>query len=145
MTGHQSGAAARRLDYLPWEYARQGSEEDHRKQAERHRELAAAGKTDLATDAFIASSAAVFCDALRMGERSYLGAHTYVTGEISLGSDSTINPFAVVRGKIGIGDGVRIGAHTSLLAFNHGTSATDQPMFRQPHTARGLSVGSART
>jgi acetyltransferase-like isoleucine patch superfamily enzyme len=141
MTAQRSDAAARRLDFLPWEYARQGSEEDRREQAERHRELAAAGKTDFAADAFIASSAAVFCDELRMGERSYIAAQAYVTGEISLGADSTINPFAVVRGKITIGDGVRIGAHTSLLAFNHGTAVTDQPMFRQPHTARGITVG----
>ena len=141
MTGQQPGAAARRLDFLPWEYTRRGSEDDRREQAERHRELAEVGKTDLAADAYIASSAAVFCDELRMGERSYIAAQAYVTGEISLGSNSTINPFAVVRGRITIGDGVRIGAHTSLLAFNHGTAVTDQPMFRQPHTALGITVG----
>nr|WP_305000400.1 acyltransferase [Kribbella sp. VKM Ac-2527] len=75
-----------------------------------------------------------------MGERSYLAAHAYVTGEIEIGADSTVNPFCVVRGKVSIGGGVRIGAHTSLLAFNHGT-APDQPIFRQPHTARGITVG----
>ena len=133
--------AVERLDFLPWEYARRGSETDREKQAERHRRLAAAGKTELAADVYIASSAAVFCDVLRMGERSYLAAHAYVTGEIEIGADSTVNPFCVVRGKISIGDGVRIGAHTSLLAFNHGTAA-DQPIFGQPHTARGITVGA---
>ena len=128
-----------RLDFLPWEYARRATAEERAEQAERQRDLA--GKVELADDVYIASTAAVFCDELRMGERSYLAANSYVTGEISLGSDSTVNPYAVVRGKITIGDGVRIGAHTSLLAFNHGSDRTDQPIFRQPHTARGITVG----
>ncbi|WP_432941952.1 acyltransferase [Kribbella sp. CA-253562] len=129
-----------RLDFLPWEYPGRASAEQRADQSERHRQLAESGPTELAEDVFVASTAAVFCDRLRMGERSYLAAHTYVTGEISIGADSTINPYAVVRGRITIGDGVRIGAHTSLLAFNHGT-APDQPIFRQPHTARGITVG----
>jgi acetyltransferase-like isoleucine patch superfamily enzyme len=128
-----------RLDFLPWEYARNATAEERAEQAERHRDLV--GKVELADDVYVASTAAVFCDELRMGERSYLAAHSYVTGEISIGSDSTVNPYAVVRGRITIGDGVRIGAHTSLLAFNHGSSRTDQPIFRQPHTARGITVG----
>ena len=132
---------ARRLDYLPWEYRATASAEERAEQAERRRRLAELGKTDLADDVFVASTAAVFCDELRMGERSYIAAHAYVTGEIRIGADSTINPFAVVRGRITIGDGVRIGAHASLIAFNHGTAATDQPIFRQPHTSLGITVG----
>lgn len=128
-----------RLDFLPWEYARHATAEQRAEQAERQRGLG--GKTELAEDVYIASTAAVFCDELRMGERSYLAANSYLTGEISLGADSTVNPYCVVRGKITIGDGVRIGAHTSLLAFNHGSDRTDQPIFRQPHTARGITVG----
>lgn len=141
MTSPGSDHAVRRLDFLPWEFARRGTAADRERQAERHRQLAATGKVDLAADVYVAESAAVFCDELRMGERSYIAAHAYVTGEISLGSDSTINPFSVVRGRITIGDGVRIGAHTSMLAFNHGTAVTEEPMFRQPHTSRGITVG----
>ena len=129
-----------RLDFLPWEYVRQASDEERARQAERHRGLAEAGVVELAADAFVAGSAAVFCDRLTMGERSYIGAHAYVTGEIAIGADSTINPYAVVRGRISLGDGVRIGAHASLIAFNHGTGP-DQPIFRQPHTALGITVG----
>ncbi|TWD79226.1 acetyltransferase-like isoleucine patch superfamily enzyme [Kribbella amoyensis] len=140
MAAEDAGQPVERLDFFPWEYARTGSEADRAYQAVRHRELAEHGKTELAGSAYVASTAAVFCDDLRMGERSYIAAHAYVTGEISLGSDTTVNPFAVVRGKITIGDGVRIGAHTSILAFNHGT-APDRPIFRQPTTAKGITVG----
>jgi acetyltransferase-like isoleucine patch superfamily enzyme len=127
-----------RLDFLPWEYSATASDEDRAAQAARRRALS--GTVELAADAYVARSAAVFCDRLRMGERSYIAAHAYVTGELTLGADTTINPYAVVRGRITLGDGVRIGAHTSLIAFNHGT-APDRPIFRQPHTALGITVG----
>jgi acetyltransferase-like isoleucine patch superfamily enzyme len=138
MTSSGSRPAVSRLDFLPWEYAGGASPAERERQAERQRSLT--GETELAADAFIAETAAVFCNVLRMGERSYIGAHAYVTGEVTVGTDSTINPFTVVRGRVTLGDGVRIGAHASLLAFNHGT-APDQPIFRQPHTARGITVG----
>ncbi len=126
-----------RLDFLPWEYKRKASEEEREQQAERQARLG--GSVVLADDVYVAESAAVYCDELRMGERSYIAAHAYVTGQIVLGSDSTINPFATVRGRITIGDGVRIGAHTSIIAFNHGTEP-GRPIFQQPHTALGITI-----
>ncbi|WP_433162043.1 acyltransferase [Kribbella sp. CA-247076] len=127
-----------RLDFLPWEYARLASGEERERQLERQQRLG--GTVSLADSAYVAESAAVYCDELTLGERSYIAAHAYVTGHVTLGSDSTINPFSAVRGRISIGDGVRIGAHTSLLAFNHGT-APGEPIFRQKHTSLGITVG----
>lgn len=138
MTSPGSPSAVRRLDFLPWEYAGSASPAERERQAERQRELT--GSVELAADAFVAESAAVFCDVLRLGERSYVAANAYLTGEVVAGADSTINPFAVVRGHVTLGDGVRIGAHASLLAFNHGTADLDQPIYRQPHTSRGITV-----
>src|ERR1700754_4233199 len=126
-----------RLDFLPWEYARKASDEERERQIERQAGLG--GAVELAAEVYVAESAAVYCDELRMGERSYIAAHAYVTGQIVLGSDSTINPFATVRGRVTIGDGVRIGAHTSILAFNHGTEP-GRPIFQQPHTAVGITI-----
>jgi acetyltransferase-like isoleucine patch superfamily enzyme len=127
-----------RLDFLPWEFARVGTTADRDRQAERQRRLG--GVVELAEDVYVAESAAVYCDELRMGERSYIAAHAYVTGHVVVGVDSTINPFSAVRGRVTIGDGVRIGAHTSLLAFNHGT-APGKPIFQQPHTSLGITIG----
>jgi len=127
-----------RLDFLPWEYARVASGEERERQIERQQRLG--GSLSLADNVYVAESAAVYCDELRMGARSYIAAHAYVTGKITLGSDTTINPFSAVRGRVTIGDGVRIGAHTSLLAFNHGT-APGEPIFRQPHTSLGITIG----
>ncbi|WP_405061848.1 acyltransferase [Kribbella sp. NBC_01505] len=126
-----------RLDFLPWEYARTASPAERSRQTERQARLT--GEVVLAADVYVAESAAVYCDELRMGERAYIAAHAYVTGRITLGADTTINPFTAVRGEVTIGDGVRIGAHTSILAFNHGT-APGEPIFRQPHTSRGITI-----
>lgn len=35
-----------------------------------------------------------------------------------------------------------MGAHTSILGFNHTFSDPDQPVFRQPLTSRGIVIGS---
>ncbi len=126
-----------RLDFLPWEYARTATPAERSRQTERQARLM--GEVELAADVYVAESAAVYCDELRLGERSYIAAHAYVTGRITLGSDSTINPFTAVRGQVTIGDGVRIGAHSSILAFNHGTTP-GEPIFRQPHSSRGITI-----
>ena len=61
-----------RLDFLPWEYARKASEEERGRQTERQATLG--GSVELAADVYVAESAAVYCDELRMGERSYIAA-----------------------------------------------------------------------
>ncbi|MFE7764640.1 acyltransferase, partial [Streptomyces sp. NPDC057438] len=107
-------------------------------QRERQRSLGAA--SEVGERCYVAGSAAVFPDRLLLGADSYIAAHAYVTGDLSTGTDCTLNPFTVVRGTVRLGTGVRIGAHTSLLGFNHST-APDQPVFRQPQTSRGVTVG----
>jgi hypothetical protein len=59
---------------------------------------------------------------------------------VQLGSDCTVNPFTEVRGLVSIGDEVRIGAHTSILGFNH-TTATDRPIYQQPLVLDGITIG----
>jgi hypothetical protein len=89
----------------------------------------------------VSPAAGVFCDRLPLGDRSYIAGYGYVTGEVDTGPDCTINPYAVVRGKVRLGDGVRVGAHASIVGFNHGTADLDQPIHRQPHTSRGIVIG----
>jgi acetyltransferase-like isoleucine patch superfamily enzyme len=131
------------FDHCPWRYAEQASEGQRAAQEQRQKRLLAGagpGSVRLGEGCFVAETAAVYPDVLHLGDRSYIAAHAYVTGEIRTGADCTINPFTVVRGTVTLGDGVRIGAHSSLLAFNHGTSP-DLPVHRQPLTTRGITVG----
>ena len=129
-----------RAGFLPWEFRHRATDEQWQRQRDRQAELIADGDAGFGAEVFVAEDAAVFCTRLRMGDRSYIGAHAYVTGEVELGADSTVNPFTVVRGRVRAGDAVRIGAHTSILGFNHGTEP-DRPVFAQPGSSKGIEIG----
>ncbi|MFE3601129.1 DapH/DapD/GlmU-related protein [Streptomyces sp. NPDC059142] len=127
------------FDYCPWDFARHASAAQRAAQDARQRGLAEAGAR-FGPRCFVSAAAGVFPDALVLGEGSYIAGHAYVTGEVATGADCTVNPYATVRGRITLGDGVRIGAHSSLLGFNHGF-APDEPVHRQPLTSKGITVG----
>ncbi|MGW2384940.1 acyltransferase [Streptomyces sp. NPDC001658] len=131
-------ASVRHFDHCPWVFAEEATEEQRRAQEERQREIG--GKTEIGERCYVAESAAVFPDRLRLGDDSCIAAHAYLTGDVTTGTDCTLNPFTTVRGAVTLGSGVRIGAHTSLLGFNHST-APDRPVFKQAHTSRGIKVG----
>ncbi len=126
------------FDHCPWLFAEEATEEQ--RLAQRERQRAIGGDVEIGERCYVAESAAVFPDRLRLGAGSYIAAHAYVTGELAAGADCTLNPFTTVRGAVALGDGVRIGAHTSLLGFNHSMDP-DQPVHRQPLTSRGIKVG----
>ncbi|MGW2830932.1 acyltransferase [Streptomyces sp. NPDC001286] len=134
----QQPPSLRHFDHCPWLFGEATT--DEQRQAQRERQRALGGDTVIGERCYVAESAAVFPDRLRLGDDSYIAAHAYVTGELTTGTDCTLNPFTTVRGTVALGAGVRIGAHTSLLGFNH-SMAPDRPVFRQPHTSRGIKVG----
>ncbi|MEZ0166557.1 DapH/DapD/GlmU-related protein [Kineococcus sp. LSe6-4] len=124
------------FDVEPWRFRHEATDAERAAQAR----YTAAHAWRLGTDAFVSPFAAVETEDLALGDRSYVAAHTHLSGSVALGPDSTVNHGAVVRGTVRGGSGVRIGAHTSLLAFNHGT-APGTEVFRQPLTSRGITVG----
>ncbi|MGQ4382556.1 acyltransferase [Streptomyces sp. SAS_270] len=128
----------RHFDHCPWLFADEATEEQRAAQWERQRAIG--GDSEVGERCYVAESAAVFPDRLRLGGDSYIAAHAYVTDELTTGTDCTLNPFTTVRGTVTLGNGVRIGAHTSLLGFNH-SMAPDRPVFQQPHTSRGITIG----
>ncbi|MFC4502703.1 MULTISPECIES: acyltransferase [Streptomyces] len=135
---HRQEQSVRHFDHCPWLFAGDATEEQRAAQLVRQR--AVGGDTEIGERCYVAESAAVFPDRLRLGDDSYIAAHAYVTGELTTGPHCTLNPFTTVRGAVALGDGVRIGAHTSLLGFNHSMSP-DRPVFRQPLIQRGITVG----
>jgi acetyltransferase-like isoleucine patch superfamily enzyme len=135
---HPSQPSVRHFDHCPWLFADEATEEQ--RAAQREVQRAVGGDTGIGERCYVAESAAVFPDRMRLGDDSYIAAHAYVTGVLDTGSHCTLNPFTTVRGNVVLGHGVRIGAHTSLLGFNH-SMAPDRPVFRQPLTSRGIRVG----
>ncbi|MER7975469.1 hypothetical protein ABTX35_41805, partial [Streptomyces sp. NPDC096080] len=129
-----------RFDHCPWLFADGATEEQ--RAAQLARRTALDGDSEVGERCYVAESAAVFTDRLRLGADSYIAAHAYVTGELTTGAHCTLNPFTTVRGTVRLGEGVRIGAHTSLLGFNH-SMEPDRPVHRQPLTSRGIVPAGA--
>jgi carbonic anhydrase/acetyltransferase-like protein (isoleucine patch superfamily) len=102
--------------------------------------LMSEGDMAFADGSFISPLAAVYADRFTLGARSYVAAHVCLWGEVQLGADCTLNPFSELRGNVILGDGVRVGAHTSILGFNHAMSV-DSPIYQQPLTSKGIVIG----
>lgn len=119
---------------------REASPEEQASQRAWQSELAARADMRFGEEAFVSALAVVYPDRLVLGDRSYVSGHAYLWGDVEIGADCTLNPFTEVRGKITIGDGVRIGAHTSILGFNHSADA-DRPIWQQPLQFAGIVIG----
>jgi acetyltransferase-like isoleucine patch superfamily enzyme len=102
--------------------------------------LGARGETTLGEDVFISELAAVYADRLAVGPRSYVSAYTSLWGDIAMGADCTLNSHGEIRGRARIGDGVRIGPHSSILGFNHAMDP-DRPIKDQNLVSAGVVVG----
>jgi len=128
------------LDYNAWLFWHEATEERRQAQLDRQAALAELTGGSIGARVFISELAMVHPSGLRMGDDSYIAAHAYVTGAFHAGHDCSVNAFAVVRGAVTMGDGVRVGAHTSILGFNHAMEP-DRPVHRQPLTERGITIG----
>ncbi len=136
-------SARRHFGYSPWSFWSEAGADEHARQLDlQGRLIENHPGSEFAESCFVSELAAVQNDVLRLGSRSYIAAGAYLTGSLLTGRDCTINPYTVVRGDIELGDAVRIGAHTSLLAFNHTVSDPDTEVFRQPIGSRGIRVGN---
>lgn len=129
-------------DYSPWLFRSQATGQQRQDQADHQHGLRRVHPHwNIAEDCFLSPLASVQADQLDLGARTYVAAHAYLTDQIGFGRDCSINAFAVVRGKVRAGIGVRIGAHTSILAFNHTIDDPEEFIFRQPLTSRGITIG----
>lgn len=141
--GEAPPTARHRFDHSPWRFWAEAGEDEHARQLEFQRLLAADRPGHVFDDhCFVSELASVDNGELRLGARTYVAAGAYLTGTLRTGRDCTVNPYTVVRGRIELGDAVRIGAHTSLLGFNHTMADPDTEVFRQPITSKGIRVGN---
>lgn len=130
-----------RFEHSPWSFWAEGSTDEHDAQRAHQAALKHEHPTwRIGDDCVISELASVHPAELSLGDRSYIAASAYVTDQIVIGADCSVNPFCVVRGDVSMGDAVRIGAHTSILGFNHSMKpGTD--VFRQPLVTSGISIG----
>lgn len=128
-------------EFSPWDFWREADRDAREAQLAWQRSLVAGRPGhELGAECFVSELASVDNDVLCLGDRTYVAAGAYLTGELVAGADCSINPYTVIRGAVTMGDGVRIGAHTSILGFNH-SMEPGEPVFRQPLTSEGIVIG----
>ena len=128
----------RRLQFLTWDRRPEDIESaEHRA---RQVDLAARAGASFHPTAYVAADAAIFTTRLQLGEQSWIAGHALVRGEAVFGAHCTVNPYAMISGKVSCGDGVRIASHASLVGFNHGYDDPDVPIYRQKHETLGITI-----
>lgn len=127
-------------DFAPWTFDASASTEQRAANDARLAALRDAGHT-VGEGCVVSDLAEVDADTFALGDRSYVAAHAHVTGDVEIGADCSVNVAAAVRGRVTIGDGVRIGSRTSILGFDHAFDRVDVPVFRQGLTSRGITIG----
>lgn len=142
MSAEAQGAAPAftRYDLGISPFWRAAGEAEQQAQRDWQSELGRRGEVRFAEDVFVSPLAAVYVDRLILGERTYIAGHVCLYGDHELGSDCTLNPFSELRGHVRMGSGVRVGAHTSILGFNHAMSP-DRPIHEQPLVSKGITIG----
>ena len=130
------------FDFSPWDFWSRADDEARRRQLDTQRALAARPGWVFGTDCFVSELASVDNEELELGDRTYIAAGAYLTGSLRTGRDCSMNAYTVIRGTVQIGDAVRIGAHTSIIGFNHTMTTMDVEFFRQPLESRGIRIGN---
>ncbi|MBP2551882.1 acetyltransferase-like isoleucine patch superfamily enzyme [Neorhizobium galegae] len=128
----------RRLNVLTWERSATDIE-DPAHQARLKRLEAYAGAT-FGQGVYVAEAAEVHTSQLMIGAGSWIAGHAIVRGEIDMGENVSVNPYACLSGKVRIGNGVRIASHVSIVGFNHGFDDLHTPIYRQPLTSKGIEI-----
>jgi acetyltransferase-like isoleucine patch superfamily enzyme len=128
-------------EYSPWDFWSEATPEQREAQLALQQGITAGRPGyELGEQCFVSELASIDNDSLRLGDRTYIAAGAYLTGDLLAGADCSINPYTVIRGRVTMGDAVRIGAHTSILGFNH-SMESGTPVFRQPLTSKGIEIG----
>lgn len=134
-----------RFDFCPWLFYGQATEAEKAAQCEYQALLKRVYGTTVGANIYLSPAAAIIGfppdEAFTMGSNGFVAGGSYITGEVTLGSCCTVNPYATIRGKFRGGDGLRIGAYACIVGFNHGFTRIDVPIHEQPHTSKGIILG----
>ena len=136
----------RRFDFNPWYFAGEGTPEEKEDQLQYQALLKQLYGAKIASDCYISSSASITGsggrgDFFKIGRNSFVAAGAYITGSVVMGDNCSINPYVTIRGKFRCGHGVRIGAYTCIVGFNHGFDRLDMPIYEQPQSFKGIELG----
>jgi len=133
-----------RFDFLPWNFYHHATDDEIRGQKDYQEFLSRDANVTVGSNCYVSQKAAVYAEEgeIKIGDRTFIAAGAYVTGDVTLGADCTVNPYATVRGRVRGGDGIRIASYVCIIAFNHGYGSADIPVFKQGITCKGITLGN---
>jgi acetyltransferase-like isoleucine patch superfamily enzyme len=126
-----------RTAVLPW---LQKSEADWSEQPTVQAVLTRRAGASFGKSCFVANDACIFTSKLVLGDGSCIASGAVLRGDVSIGAECSINPYAHIVGKVTIGRGCRIAALASIYGFNHGFDRTDLMIKDQPSTSVGVTL-----
>jgi carbonic anhydrase/acetyltransferase-like protein (isoleucine patch superfamily) len=127
-----------RLQFLTWDRTPEDIESPEHRARQAH--LADVAGASFHPTAYVAAEAAIFTTHLVLGEASWIAGHALVRGDVEFGAHTTVNPYAMISGKVRCGDGVRIASHVSIVGFNHGFDDPTTPIHTQKHETLGIVI-----
>jgi acetyltransferase-like isoleucine patch superfamily enzyme len=127
------------VEHEPW-IAVWGDAEQWPGQAEIQGELTGRIGAEFGARAYVAPGAAVVCESLHLGDRSFVAAGCVLRDRLWIGDDCSLNPGVVMAGRVAVGNGVRIASHSALFGFNHVFDRLDVPIWMQGLTEDGIVV-----
>lgn len=89
---------------------------------------------------FISPFARIYFKKLYVGYKSYLAANVVGRGYLHLGANSTVNHGVEIIGKVYIGNNVRIGSGTKIIASNHTISDPYIPIHHMQTKGKGIII-----
>lgn len=134
---------AQRISYFPWEAPRVNPDRAGAVTSPTTRRLLEkwAGCRALGPGSFVADDAVVHTASLSIGRNTTIAAGAILRGAVTIGDDCAVNTGAHLAGQITLGNGVRVAGGAAIYGFDHGHARTDTPIWRQPHTSKGVIVG----
>lgn len=127
-----------RLQFLTWDRTPADIESPQHRARQAH--WGAVAGASFHPTAYVAAAAAIFTTHLVLGEASWIAGHALVRGDVAFGAHCTVNPYAMISGKVRCGDGVRIASHVSIVGFNHGFDDPSVPIHMQKHESLGITI-----
>lgn len=95
-----------RLQFITWD--RTPADIDAPEHRARQAHLEQTAGAHFHPTAYVAAQAAIFTTHLALGEHSWIAGHALVRGDVEFGAQTTVNPYAMISGRVRCGDGVRI-------------------------------------
>jgi len=132
---------ATRFDLAPWRFEREADAAARDAQQLLQTALAADGAIRFGARCFVSPLAGLDATRFEFDNDCLIAAWAILAGDLTAGSHCTFNSHAVVRGRVRLGNAVRIASHAAIIGFEHVADDVTRPIFTQGIRQHGIDIG----